>query len=326
MSKSLKLNLIILGITGLILAGGFYVSSISKVEARAPRLEKITNINLTGYAWSSNVGWISFSGDVVESEKINCIPEVPSTRTLACPSGTSGASITQNSVCLQGATSPAWTPTTNSNCVANCIPEVPSTRTLACPSGTTGASITQNSVCSQGATSPAWTPTTNSNCVALSSSKAITNYWVKYSSQSETAGVINESTHTITVTIPYSTNLTSLISEFITNGASVRVGSTIQISGNTLNNFTTPVTYTVVAADGTTQNYIVTVNKAPEVCRNVSSGGTSYSASVDCSSGEIMKSWSCVEIATGYTYSLPNEPGSCYWPNHNLKATAKCCK
>jgi len=40
------------------------------------------------------------------------------------------------------------------------------------------------------------------------------------------------------------------------------VGSTVQISGTTANNFTSPVTYTVTAADSSTQNYTVTVTIA----------------------------------------------------------------
>ena len=34
------------------------------------------------------------------------------------------------------------------------------------------------------------------------------------------------------------------------------------MSGTTANNFTSPVTYTVVAADGSTQAYVVTVTVA----------------------------------------------------------------
>ena len=40
------------------------------------------------------------------------------------------------------------------------------------------------------------------------------------------------------------------------------MGSTVQISGTTANNFTSPVTYTVTAADSSTQNYTVTVTIA----------------------------------------------------------------
>jgi len=39
----------------------------------------------------------------------------------------------------------------------------------------------------------------------------------------------------------------------------VKVGSTLQQSGSTSHNFTSPVVYVVAAVDGTTQNYTVTV-------------------------------------------------------------------
>jgi hypothetical protein len=90
--------------------------------------------------------------------------------------------------------------------------------------------------------------------VALSSSKAITAF-----SLAGVVGTINETGKTITVTMPFGTNVTALVATFTTTGASVKVGSTVQISGTTANNFTSPVTYTVTAADATTQDYTVTI-------------------------------------------------------------------
>lgn len=46
---------------------------------------------------------------------------------------------------------------------------------------------------------------------------------------------------------------------FTTTGISVTVGATPQVSGTTANDFTNPVVYTVTAADGSTQDYTVTV-------------------------------------------------------------------
>ena len=48
---------------------------------------------------------------------------------------------------------------------------------------------------------------------------------------------------------------------FTTTGASVAVGGAVQTSGVTANDFGSPVTYTVTAADGTTQDYVVTVDE-----------------------------------------------------------------
>jgi len=75
-------------------------------------------------------------------------------------------------------------------------------------------------------------------------------------------GTINEAAHTIALTVPAGTSLTALVATFTSTGTSVRVGATPQVSGTTPNNFTSPVTYTVTAADASTQNYVVTVTIA----------------------------------------------------------------
>ena len=80
-----------------------------------------------------------------------------------------------------------------------------------------------------------------------------------YTSSAAT-GIIDEGAHTINVTLPTGTAKTALVFNFAKTGVSVKVGSTVQVSGVTANNFTSPVTYKVTAADGTTQNYVVTVN------------------------------------------------------------------
>jgi len=75
-------------------------------------------------------------------------------------------------------------------------------------------------------------------------------------------GTIDESSKTIAVTVPFGTNVTKLIAFFTTTGSSVDVGNTAQFSGTTANDFTSPVTYTVFAGDGTHTNYVVTVTTA----------------------------------------------------------------
>ena len=88
-----------------------------------------------------------------------------------------------------------------------------------------------------------------------SSLKAITSF-----SLAGVDGTINESAKTISVILPSDTEVKNLVATFTTTGASVRVGSTKQISGTSFNDFTNPIIYTVTAADGTTQDYVVTVN------------------------------------------------------------------
>jgi hypothetical protein len=98
----------------------------------------------------------------------------------------------------------------------------------------------------------------------------------------------------IALTVPFGTDVTSLVANFTTSGASVKVGDTTQVSGATANNFTNPVTYTVTAADGSTADYIVAViQTSPSTNANLSnlvlsginltftSDTTSYIASID---------------------------------------------
>jgi hypothetical protein len=75
-------------------------------------------------------------------------------------------------------------------------------------------------------------------------------------------GLINEVAHTIALTVPSGTGLSALVATFATTGASVAVGAIPQVSGLTANDFTSPVTYTVTAADASTQAYFVTVTVA----------------------------------------------------------------
>lgn len=66
----------------------------------------------------------------------------------------------------------------------------------------------------------------------------------------------------ISLTVPYGTDVTALVAVFTTSGVSVKVGSTVQVSGTTANDFTSPVIYTVTAEDGSTKAYTVTVTLA----------------------------------------------------------------
>ncbi|MRR55738.1 MAG: DUF3494 domain-containing protein [Deltaproteobacteria bacterium] len=95
----------------------------------------------------------------------------------------------------------------------------------------------------------------------VSSVKAITSF--SFSGFPGNAGTVNEPAKTIDVTLPFGTDVTNLIATFTATGTGVRVGSAIQTSGTTPNNFTTPVAYTVTAADGSTATYTVNVTVAP---------------------------------------------------------------
>lgn len=98
--------------------------------------------------------------------------------------------------------------------------------------------------------------------------KAITAY-----SLGGVAGTVNETAKTIAVTLPSGTSVTALVAAFATSGASVKVGTTAQISGTTANDFTAPVAYIVTAGDASTATYTVTVTVATAASKAI----TAYS-------------------------------------------------
>lgn len=70
---------------------------------------------------------------------------------------------------------------------------------------------------------------------------------------------IDETAHTIVFTVPFGTDVTTLIPSITFAGS-----STNPVSG-IAQDFTAPVTYTITAHDGTTQDYVVTVQIAAEI-------------------------------------------------------------
>jgi hypothetical protein len=97
--------------------------------------------------------------------------------------------------------------------------------------------------------------------VATSSTKAITAFAI---TTPAAIGVITEATHSIAVTVPYLTNVTSLVPTISYTGASISPGTSIP------QNFTGPVVYTVTAPDASTQAYTVTVTVAPNSAKAIS--------------------------------------------------------
>jgi hypothetical protein len=90
------------------------------------------------------------------------------------------------------------------------------------------------------------------------SSQAITAFSIN-----GTTGVIDTTAKAIGLTLPFGTSVTALVATFSTPGAGVTVGGVAQMSTITTNNFMSPVTYQVVAADGSSTTYLVTVTVAP---------------------------------------------------------------
>jgi ribosomal protein L21E len=106
--------------------------------------------------------------------------------------------------------------------------------------------------------------------VATSTAKAMSAY--SFAGYTGATGVINETAKTIAVTVPNGTNVTALVATFTTTGTNVKVGTTVQTSSATANNFTSPVAYTVTAGDGSTAIYTVSVNVASVTIAAVSLG------------------------------------------------------
>lgn len=76
-----------------------------------------------------------------------------------------------------------------------------------------------------------------------------------------TEGDIDEAAKTINFFLPAGSDITALVGIFSAIG-SVDIGGTAQVSGTTANDFTSPVTYTVTAADASTVDYTVQVRVA----------------------------------------------------------------
>jgi len=98
--------------------------------------------------------------------------------------------------------------------------------------------------------------TDTENTITLSDSKEITAFSIDSPSITGTI-----SGNTISFTVPFATDITALVAVFSTTGETVTIGSTEQISGTTVNDFTNSVVYTVTAENGSTINYTVTFSK-----------------------------------------------------------------
>ena len=94
------------------------------------------------------------------------------------------------------------------------------------------------------------TPTTQS------SEKSITSFTFA-GLNPQVNGVIDNTNYTVGLTVPTGTDVTTL-----TPTIAVSDYATVSPSSDIAQNFTNPVTYTVTAQDGSTQNYTVTVTIA----------------------------------------------------------------
>jgi hypothetical protein len=80
-------------------------------------------------------------------------------------------------------------------------------------------------------------------------------------------GVIDEGAGTISVTVPYGTNLASLSPTMV-----ISANATANPASGTALNFSAPQTYTVTAEDGTSRTYAVTVSWGPGITVSIANG------------------------------------------------------
>ena len=123
--------------------------------------------------------------------------------------------------------------------------------------------------------------------VSLNSAKAITAF-----SFPEGSGTVNESAHTIAVTVPFGTVITALVPTITITGASVNPAS------NVANDFSTSQVYRVTAADSSQQDYSVTVIVATITTQTNSSSTASAPGCNDPAPG-IKPPWLYGAIAQG---------------------------
>ena len=115
----------------------------------------------------------------------------------------------------------------------------------------------------------------------FSSTKEIKGFYFKAATNSKLTtdytGTISGTT--ITVQLANSTTRTALVPEFAFKGKSIQVGSTEQVSGSTANDFSSTLTYTLTAFDGTTTDYTASVYSGSPSSPSITlaSGATSTS-------------------------------------------------
>jgi hypothetical protein len=195
--------------------------------------------------------------------------------------------------------SPAATGTVNeaSKTIAVTVPYGTNVTALAPTIVHSGASISPNSGVAQNFTNPVtYTVRAADNStqsytvtvtVAANPAKAITAF--SFASPAAT-GTVNEASKTIAVTVPYGTNVTALAPTIVHTGASISPNSGVA------QNFTTPVTYTVTAADSTTQSYTVTVTVAANPAKAI----TAFSFASPAATGTVNEASKTIAVTVPY--------------------------
>jgi hypothetical protein len=134
-----------------------------------------------------------------------------------------------------------------------------------------------------------------------SSDKAITAFNFNGLSPAVT-GIVTEASHTVAITVPAGTNITTLVPTITHTGASVNPAS------GAAQNFTNPVTYTVTAADSSAQHYVVTVTVAASSLAVTNSPATNITTRSATLNGNLSSTGG--KTTTVHIYGGPNDGGT----------------
>ena len=136
---------------------------------------------------------------------------------------------------------------------------------------TDGVALTYTVTAEDGTTTQDWDVTVT--IADPSSDKEIIDFNLPNQLGDETISTFN---YTVDVTVASGTDVSNLIADFILSDyASANISGAAQTSGSTANDFTDPVIYTVVAQDGSEQEWTVTVTISTE--DNTEANITAYS-------------------------------------------------
>jgi len=102
----------------------------------------------------------------------------------------------------------------------------------------------------------------------LSAAKEITSFSVLGISATITPGS-NASTGAINLVLPYGVNRNALVATFTSTGKSIQVAGQTQVSASSANSFEAPLIYTVIADDGSSKAYTVTITNALNPAKSI---------------------------------------------------------
>ena len=272
------------GLTTQVSPAALNLLRISGLQATTSYSFAITAVSIDGISTTSTLSKVITTGAAPVVDVAPVVPATSSDATLSALSITTAtispvfaaATTSYTSTVANGVSSVTLTPTVNESHATITVNGTAVTSGAA--SGAIALSIGANTittvVTAQNATTKTYTVVitrtgANDTTIATFSFAALTPV---------VTGTVDNTAHTVALTVPYGTSPTALVSTFsIGTGASAKVGASDQVSATTANDFTAPVNYTITAQDGvTTQTYAVTVtvtHSSPTVTAvSVSSG------------------------------------------------------